>query len=85
MCHVYMEVRNEGLGIRVFFTYFIKLTQPTAATEQHSLQKRKSLKVPLVKPLGINSGTIWLLLQQQHTNCATTFDTKLLLVVFEAE
>jgi len=82
-----MEVRNEGLGIRVFFffTFVIKLTHSTTATELRSLQKRKSLKVPLVKPLGINSGTIWLLLQQQHTNCATTFDTKLLLVVFEAE
>jgi len=63
-----------------FCTYFIKLTHSTAATELHSLQKRKSLKVPLVKPLDKNAGTIRLLLKQQHTNCATTLDTNLLLV-----
>jgi hypothetical protein len=75
-----MEVRNEGLSIRFFFTYFVKLTHSTAATELHSLQKRKSLKVTLVKHLDTNSGTLWLLLKQQHTNCATTFDTNLILV-----
>jgi len=76
MCHVYMEVRNEGLDIRVFFlNYFIKLTHSVAATELHSLQEIKSLKVQLMQPLDINSGIIWLLLKEQHTNCMTTFDT----------